>query len=177
MGFLDSVLGPVLQPLAALDPTGIVAGITGTAQAPGGGTAPGISPVGLVSGVLGVPGNVLGTAQDLLGGVLGGGAGGAVDSTGFGGGNGKTATRTVVETMDLMTGAITRRKIMPGSPFLMNSDVKAAKRVFRQSANLQKRLPRKTVKASATSQLKDAAIDAAIRAANDSGERAVVVKT
>jgi len=177
MGGLDELLKPVASVLgigAALDPTGLTSlalNTVGLGQGPGLLTAG-----GAIGGLIEAPGALV---QTLTGGLLGGNglAGGAVDTTGFGGGNGRTATRTVVETMDLASGNITRRKVMPGSPFLMNADVKAAKKVFRQSAALAKRIPRRTVKESATTQLKNAAIDSAIRNANQGDERAVIVKT
>jgi len=87
-----------------------------------------------------------------------------VDMTGFGGGNGRQATRTIVETMDLATGKIIRRKVMAGSPHLMNKDVSAAKKVFRVSAKLHGRMPRRTVKESKSKQLVEAATQAAISA-------------
>jgi len=52
---------------------------------------------------------------------------------------------------------------MPGSPHLMNSEVSAAKRVFRRTRKLNARLPRRPVKESKMKQLTDAAIDGAIR--------------
>lgn len=112
------------------------------------------------------------TPLPALGGAAGalvGAAAGVIDTTGFGRGSGGRATRTIVQTMDLQTGRIIRTKTLPGSPFLMNFEIVAAKRVFRKSADLRKRIPRRSVKESATTQLKDAAIDAAIRAANASG--------
>jgi len=178
MGLLDDLLAIPQQALgigASVDPTGLT-GAALSLVGLGTGAAP-ASPAGILGGLLQAPGDVVqGLTGGLLGGVLGGGPG-PVDTTGFAGGNGKTATRTVVETMDLASGTIIRRKIMPGSPFLMNVDVKAAKKVFRQSAALAKRIPRKTVRQSATSQLKEAAIDSAIRNANSPDERAVIVKT
>ena len=85
----------------------------------------------------------------------------AANMTGFGGGNGKEATRTIVQTVNLLTGKIVRFKILPGSPHLMNSEVSAAKRVFKISSKLHARMPRRTVKESQTKKLTDAAIAAA----------------
>ncbi len=176
LGDIIAIPQTLLSAGAALDPTGItgaVLGLTGL----GTGASP-LSPAGLIGSVLDAPTDLL---SGLTGGLLGGAAATAaasVDTTGFGGGNGSVATRTVVETMDLKTGAIVRRRVLPGSPFLMNSEIKAAKKVFRQSAALAKRIPRKTVKESATTQLKEAAIQAAIRNASSGGEcRDIVVKT
>jgi len=64
--------------------------------------------------------------------------------------------------MDLSTGKVIRQKEMPGSPFMMNSEVRAAKKVFRQSRNLNNKLPRRTVKESAATRLKNACIESAI---------------
>jgi len=122
------------------------------------------------------PGNILTQAVDPLGlaGVNQVGAvsptvvsvAGAIpqNMTGFGGGNGKEATRTIVQTINLQTGRIVRFKILPGSPHLMNSEVSAAKRVFKISSKLHARMPRRTVKESKTKQLTDAAIAAATTA-------------
>jgi len=79
------------------------------------------------------------------------------------GGNGQFATRTTVERLEIATGRVTITSRMPGSPHIMNSEINAAKKVFRRSAALQKRLPRKTVKESETTKLKNAAVQAAIR--------------
>jgi len=80
------------------------------------------------------------------------------------GGNGMFATRTTVERLEIATGRVTIVSRMPGSPHLMNSEINAAKKVFRRSAALQKRLPRKTVKESEVTKLKNAAVAAATAA-------------
>jgi len=111
-------------------------------------------------------GSILTAGLDILTSITGavGGAGtGVVKTTGFSGGNGRFMTRTTVETMDTMTGKIVRTKTIPGSPHLMNSEVSAAKRVFRRTRKLNARLPRRTVKESKMKQLTDAAVDATIR--------------
>jgi len=90
----------------------------------------------------------------ILGGILG--TGGAVNTTGFSGGNGRFATRTIVETMDTTSGKIVKRKTLPGSPYLMNSEVAGLRKVVKKSNNLQKRIPRRTVKQSTTSKLTEA---------------------
>jgi len=116
-----------------------------------------------------IPGGTILTAgldivSSILPSLTGAGAGtGVVKTTGFSGGNGRFKTRTTVETMDTMTGKIVRSKTMPGSPHLMNSEVSAAKRVFRRTRKLNARLPRRTVKESKMKQLTDAAVDATIR--------------
>jgi len=114
-----------------------------------------------------IPGaSILTAGLDIITSIAGGAAAkatGVVKTTGFSGGNGRFKTRTTVETMDTMTGKIVRSKTMPGSPHLMNSEVSAAKRVFRRTRKLNARLPRRTVKESKMKQLTDAAIDGAIR--------------
>jgi len=168
MGFLDSIIQPALNLVAQVPIVGApaagaiqqatnVVGVT-TALAPT--TGAGSGPIGGALDLINAP-------LDVLTGVLGGlGGGGQVDMTGFGGGNGRFATRTVVETMDLTTGQIIRRKVMEGSPHLMNKDVSAAKKLFRQVRKLDSRMPRKTVRESKTKQLTDAAMDKALRDVN-----------
>jgi len=172
MGILDTVLAPALGliggiPIVGAPVAGIVGGVVGTgapgptgevgfpAPAPGGG--------GLLGNLFEGAQQIVQAPLDVLGQVVGGGA---VDMTGFGGGNGTFATRTVVETMNLLTGQIVRRKVMEGSPHIMNKDVAAAKKVFRQTRKLDARMPRKTVRESKTKQLTDAAIQKAIRDVN-----------
>jgi len=95
-----------------------------------------------------------GLVAPILGSVLG--TGGAVNTTGFSGGNGRFATRTIVETMDTTSGKIVKRKTLPGSPYLMNTEVAGLRKVVKKSNNLQKRIPRRTVKQSTTSKLTEA---------------------
>jgi len=162
--------GGLANPLAILAPVTSVLGLGGGG---GGAAAGGGGPLAAVTGVLGsvldVPGSVLGGVLDVAG--LGGG--GAPDLTGFSGGNGTVATRTIVETVNVNTGQIVRRRSMPGSPFMMNSEVNAAKKVFRQSASLRKRLPKVKTKESPITQLKNQLVQKAL--AGNSGSRDVVV--
>lgn len=72
--------------------------------------------------------------------------------------------RKVTRVMSLdASGTIIATQNFEGTPFLMNKDVIAAKRVFRLSQKLARKLPKRTVKQSAVSQLKDAAVDQAMR--------------
>lgn len=71
------------------------------------------------------------------------------------------ATQTIVQSLDA-AGNVVKQKILEGSPFLMNKDILAAKRVFKLSGKLASRLPKKTVKQSLTSRLKDELIHHAI---------------
>lgn len=81
---------------------------------------------------------------------------------GFSRGNGRTANRTLVQTLDLASGRIIRTRVLPGTPFLMNADVQAAKRVFKLSSKLHGKMPRRTVKESEVTKLKNAAVQQAI---------------
>jgi len=169
MGVLDTLIGTTTNVLAAVPIAGPIvapivqqaAGIVGvapTGQVGGAVGAAGGSFLQTIGGIAQLPGQVL---QDVVGSVIGGA--GAVDVTGFGGGNGRFATRTIVETMDTVTGEIVKRKVMPGSPHIMNSEISAAKKVFRQARKLDARLPRKTVRESKAKQLTNAAMDKALR--------------
>jgi len=126
--------------------------------------------IGLPFGVLDaalelVGGDILGTGQGPGGtaGIAGAARGRPPDLTGFSRGNGRTANRTIVETLDLVSNQIVRRRILPGTPHMMNSDIRAAKKVFRQSAKLHARMPRRTVKESETKKLTNAAVQRAIQ--------------
>jgi hypothetical protein len=70
--------------------------------------------------------------------------------------------RTRVESLDQF-GQVLRTVVFDGAPFLMNKDVVAAKRVFRLASKLHGKLPRRTVKESKVAQLKDAAVETALR--------------
>jgi len=85
-----------------------------------------------------------------------------VDLTGFGGGNGRFSKRTIIQTLDQTTGMI-RSEIKSGAPHMMNSDIRAAKKVFRMSAKLHAKMPRRTVKESETTKLKNAAVQQALQ--------------
>jgi len=87
---------------------------------------------------------------------------GIVDITGFGGGNGKTATRTIVQTLDLATNRIVSQKVLEGSPKLMNKDVSAMRKVLRISADLRKKTPKQATKPSKMTELKNAIVNSAI---------------
>lgn len=159
-GLVSTALAP-LKALAAP-----ILGTSATAAAPLGAAA---TVVGAAS-ALPVVGDVLGAALSPVTDLLGVTGGGPIDLTGWSGGNGQTVTRTTIETMDVNTGKIIRIKRHPGTPYLMNNDVAAAKKVIRRSGQLNKRLPRKTVRESPATQLSKAAIAAAIRQANKDGE-------
>lgn len=165
----------VLGGAAGAEGGGILSSLLGGSAAGGGivSTALGLatSPLALAGTIAADPiGAVLGTTAGLAGAALGlaglspaanGNGNGPVDTTGFAGGNGRTATRTIVQTMDLATGQIIRQKTMPGSPRLMNSDVAAARKVIKSVGKLHNQMPRRTVKEGEVTKLKNAAVQAA----------------
>lgn len=63
-------------------------------------------------------------------------------------------TRTIVQTLSA-DGTVVRQKVLRGSPHLMNRDLMIAKRVFNVSTKLHAKLPRKTVKESEVTALKN----------------------
>jgi len=169
MGLLDELISTGLGVVESVPIVGPIAGgVVRTVTEP---------VVGLVEGVAGqIPlvGGLLGPSEgggggDFLQGLLGG-PGGAFGSTGgdaaamqgFSRGNGTFTSRTIIETLNLATGGVTR-EVRPGRPHIMNSDVQIARRVIRQSRKLAQRIPKKTVKESKTKQLTDAAVEAAMR--------------
>ena len=185
-GLVNSAIGLATSPLSLL---GGATGAAGAAGAPGPtgatgalsvpGTGGGVMSTlgGAVGGVLGpAVGGALAVASAPLGFVEAGlqvatgllnvfdPATGEqqVDLTGFGGGNGRFSKRTIVQTLDQSTGQISQ-KVMSGAPHIMNSDIRAAKKVFRQSAKLHSRMPRRTVKESETTKLKNAAVQKALQ--------------
>lgn len=77
--------------------------------------------------------------------------------------------RTIVETFDVSTGVVTKRETFKGAPAVMQSDVAAANRLNRQLRRLNKKQPKKLVRPSAITQLKDEVIETALRRARDNG--------
>jgi len=84
-------------------------------------------------------------------------------ATGLGGGNGVTHLRTVVQSIDNATGAIVRESIQEGSPFLMNKDMQIARKVFKMIGMANKRLPKKMVRVSAATMLKDQLVESSLQ--------------
>lgn len=80
---------------------------------------------------------------------------------------GRLRRRTTVETFDPVTGVVCRSETFAGGVAVRDSDVTAAKRVFRQVRRIDKRLPRKTVKESAVKQLTDRVVKNALERAGD----------
>jgi len=79
------------------------------------------------------------------------------------GGNGATHRVTIVQSIDNNTGAVLREEVMPGSPFLMNKDFETAKRVFKMISAANTKLPRKVVKQSEITVLKNEVVKDALR--------------
>lgn len=82
---------------------------------------------------------------------------------GRGGGNGQVARQTIVQTVDLMTGAVVRQVVFDGAPFLMNSDVRKLRSISRKVSKANSKIPRRVVAQSKLKQLQDAAVDEAMR--------------
>jgi len=79
-------------------------------------------------------------------------------SGGITGGNGATATRTLIQTVDLATGLITALDIRPGSPFLMNNDVRKIRGLSKKLLKAAGKVPRRTAKTTPQKQLTNAVI-------------------
>lgn len=79
------------------------------------------------------------------------------------GGNGSRFRTTIVVTRDTDTNRILRTEILKGAPFLMNNDVRKLSTISRKVSKANSKIPRKTVRESATTQLKNAAVDSALR--------------
>jgi len=79
------------------------------------------------------------------------------------GGNGSRFRTTIVITRETDTNRILRTEILKGAPFLMNNDVRKLSAISRKVSKANSKIPRKTVRESATTQLKNAAIDSALR--------------
>lgn len=82
---------------------------------------------------------------------------------GMGRGNGMVARQTIVQTINLETGALIRQLVFDGAPFLMNSDVRKLRSISRKVSKAHGKLPRRVVKESAMKQLTNAVVDDAIR--------------
>lgn len=74
------------------------------------------------------------------------------EATGTGGESNRT--RTIVQTIN-PAGQVVRQRVLRGTPHLMNRDLMVAKRVFRVSQELHGKLPRRTVKESEVTALKN----------------------
>jgi len=84
-----------------------------------------------------------------------------------GGTAGRLRKRTIVQTIDPVTGKVFSQEIFAGGVAVRAADVAAARRVFRQIRKLDSKLPRKTVKQSKTKQLTDRVVQNALERAGD----------
>ena len=80
----------------------------------------------------------------------------------LGGGNGRFAKQTIVQTIDLTTGQVVRQVTMNGAPWLMNSEVSGLGRVSRKVRKASRKIPTRTRRQSLGEELKEAAIEKAI---------------
>lgn len=91
---------------------------------------------------------------------------GDMAGTGGVGGNGRTFTRTIVQSVDSETGDVLRQEVRKGTPHLMNNDLAIAKRVFRLSSKLSRRLPKKIVRMSRAKMLTQQVVENALERAS-----------
>jgi len=182
MGFFSSLLGGIGKVIKGVVKVG--AGLLGVGAAPAATTV--VRVAGPLAGVgaravgglrvagrlaTSLPGQLALTAgAAALGGVIG--RSGAVDAEGNllpgavggggGRGNGQFVRQTTVQTFDLATGQVVRQQVFDGAPFLMNNEVQRLRTVARKLGRANAKLPRRTVKQSPLSELKDAAVSAAL---------------
>lgn len=83
-----------------------------------------------------------------------------------GGAGASNRTRTIVQTID-PAGTVVKQQVLRGSPHLMRRDLLTAKRVFRLASKLHEKLPRRTVKESEITQLKNRIVKKALDKAAD----------
>jgi len=160
MGFLSNLLGAATQLLPG--PLGAIAQVAGTAL---GIAAP--TPSNLLAAAAPAQTTFLGPAP-IQAPVTFGPRNVALQArarTGISGqrGNGQFVVDTIVETTDLGTGKVVRRKVLEGSPFLMNNDVRKLRQTAKKLGKANARLPRKTVKQSAAKELINAITQTALR--------------
>jgi len=76
---------------------------------------------------------------------------------------------TIVQTIDPATGKVVKEERFKGAPAVMQSDVAAANRLNRQLRKLNARQPKKMVKQSIASRLKEEVVESALRHAIHNG--------
>lgn len=79
-------------------------------------------------------------------------------------GNGQFVKQTLVQTIDVETGAIVRTVVRSGAPFLMNREVRQLRTVARKLGRAHAKLPRVTRAPSLAKQLQDKALRNALDA-------------
>jgi len=80
---------------------------------------------------------------------------------------GSLRRRTIVETFNPRTGAVSKRETLKGAPAVMQSDVAAANRLNRALRRLNKKQPKKLVRESEMTALKNEVVNSALRRARD----------
>ena len=80
---------------------------------------------------------------------------------------GSLRRRTIVETFNPRTGTVCKRETLKGAPAVMQSDVAAANRLNRALRRLNKKQPKKLVRESEITQLKNEVVASALRKARD----------
>jgi len=80
---------------------------------------------------------------------------------------GSLRRRTIVETFSPESGAITKREVLKGAPAVMQSDVAAANRLNRALRRLNKKQPKKLVRETEITSLKNEVVASALRRARD----------
>jgi len=93
----------------------------------------------------------------------------AIGLVGFGGGNGRQSTRTIIQTIDTATGQITRQKVKEGTPYLMNKEISTLRKVTNAVRRADRRIPRKTVKESRVKSLTREITENALQHASHTG--------
>jgi len=84
-----------------------------------------------------------------------------------GGGNGKVAKRTIVQTINLDTGNVVNEIVLEGAPFLMNKAVRELARTTKKLRKANAKIPRRTVQASLAKQLTDRVMSETINHVGD----------
>ena len=137
MGFFSGLISgikKIASPLLSFATGGLLGGVKKVAAAPVARAA--------VAGAAG--GALVGAGGAVL---AGAGAGPVVLPAGGGvigaRGNGRFVRSTIVQTTDLTTGAVVRQQTFDGAPYLLNSEVRGLKRVFRKAQALSAKIPRK----------------------------------
>jgi len=152
MGFFSSVLAPVLA--------GAAGAILGPEAATAIGGLLGTTAAGVVGGPVLTPAQLTaagGTAAQIIA-----ATGGAACPAGTGGARKVTIIQTINQ-----AGQVIKQITHKGGVAVFQSDVAAANRVARQVTSLNKRMPRKTVKESQTTALKNRLINNALEQAGD----------
>ncbi len=165
MGFFGDLLSTVSQVVAGVLPgTPIAALAGGISQLAGGPTqvagVPITTPTQVAAQQAAIAAAAPAAVTTVGAGVLAGAQAGLTVGQAAAIGNGAIFTRTVVQRVSRTTGQVVSAEIKRGSPFLMNIDVRALKRVTKLIRLASSKIPSKTLKVSA--KVLDAAVTARI---------------